>query len=125
MVQQATTRLSGALSFWLLALVYVVLGLLEVEHTALRMQGMSNREAARILIESSIAMAAKFRTYMLVRMQMSALTGTLVWLIASFTGLQFAKNGACSLSSQLHPFIGPFFATVCPTFELLPDAGPV
>src|SRR5260363_303773 len=59
--QYVTGRVNTTLSFWLIVLVYVVLGLLEVEDAGRRIQRLENRTAARVLLEGSKATAAKFR----------------------------------------------------------------
>ncbi|HZC98443.1 MAG TPA: AI-2E family transporter, partial [Bradyrhizobium sp.] len=88
--QHVTGRVNTTLSFWVIALVYVVLGLLEVEGFRRKVEALDNRVAERILLDGSAATAAKFRKYMLVRTQMSAITGLLVGIFAWITGLPFA-----------------------------------
>jgi predicted PurR-regulated permease PerM len=114
--QYVTGRVNTTLSFWLIALVYVVLGLLEVDDIRRRVELLDNRTAARVLLNGSAATAAKFRTYMLVRTQMSAMTGLLVGVFAAATGLQFAIEwGVIAFVLNYIPFIGPFIATLFPT----------
>ena len=114
--QSVTTRVNTTLSFWLITLVYVVLGLLEVEDIRRKIEGLSNREAARVLLDGSTATARKFRKYILVRTQMSAITGVLVGAFAWATGLQFALEwGVIAFVLNYIPFIGPFIATLFPT----------
>ena len=50
--QKITGRINTTLSFWLIALVYVLLGLLEVDDTRRRIEALSNRTAARVLFNS-------------------------------------------------------------------------
>jgi predicted PurR-regulated permease PerM len=114
--QQIAGRVTSMLSFWLIAVVYVVLGLLEVEDIRRRMELLDNRELARVLLDGSTATAARFRRYLLVRTQMSAMTGLLVGAFAWITGLQFAIEwGAIAFTLNYIPFIGPFTATLFPT----------
>lgn len=114
--QQITGRITSTLSFWLIALVYVVLGLLEVETIRRRVEMLGNREVARVLLNGSAATAAKFRKYMLVRTKMSAITGLLVGVFAWIAGLQFAFEwGVIAFSLNYIPFVGPFVATLFPT----------
>ena len=93
---QATQRIAGrinvTLRFWLIALVYVILGLLEVDEIRRKIQALNNREVARVLLDGSAATAVKFRKYLLIRTQMSALTGLFVGLFAWVAGLQFAAE---------------------------------
>lgn len=114
--QQITGRITSTLSFWLIALVYVVLGLLEVESMKRRIEMLDNREAACVLLDGIAATAAKFRKYMLVRTQMSAITGLLVGVFAWIAGLQFAFEwGVIAFALNYIPFVGPFVATLFPT----------
>jgi predicted PurR-regulated permease PerM len=104
------------LSFGLIAIVYVVLGLLEVDDIKRRIELLDNLDAARVLLDGSIATAARFRKYLLVRTQMSAMTGLLVGVFAWITGLQFAVEwGVIAFTLNYIPFIGPFIATLFPT----------
>jgi AI-2 transport protein TqsA len=114
--QHVTGRVNTTLSFWVIALVYVVLGLLEVDDIRRRVEALDNRTAERVLLNGSAATAAKFRKYMLVRTQMSAITGLLVGIFAWITGLPFAFEwGVIAFSLNYIPFIGPFIATLFPT----------
>ncbi len=114
--QTMTGRISTTMRFWLIALVYVVLGLLEVDDVRKRVEALANRDAARVILDGSAATAVKFRKYMLVRTQMSAMTGLLVGAFAWITGLQFAAEwGVIAFVLNYIPFIGPFIATLFPT----------
>ena len=114
--QLVTGRLNTTLVFWLITLLYVVLGLLEVDDMRRKVQSLHNREAASVLLQGSAASAAKFRKYMLVRTQMSAITGLLVGVFAWVTGLQFPVEwGVIAFALNYIPFVGPFLATVFPT----------
>ena len=53
-----------------------MLGLLEVDDARRKVQALGNQGAARILIDATAATAVKFRKYMLVRTQMSVMTGS-------------------------------------------------
>lgn len=115
-MQYVTGRANSLLSFWLIALVYLVLGLIEIDDFRRRIDRLENRTAARVLLEGSAATAAKFRKYLLVRTQMSIVTGVLVGLFAAVTGLPFAFEwGVIAFVLNYIPFIGPFIATLFPT----------
>ena len=119
-VAEITGRVNTTMRFWLVVLVYVILGLVEVEDIGRRIWSMENREAARILLDGSLATAAKFRRYMLVRTLMSLMTGALVWAFATFTGLPLAAEwGVVAFALNYIPVIGPFIATVFPTLFAL------
>ena len=114
--QHVTGRVNTTLSFWLVALVYVVLGLLEVDDIRQKVEALDNRVVARVLLDGSAATAARFRKYLLVRTQMSAVTGLLVGAFAWTSGLQFPVEwGTIAFTLNYIPFIGPFIATLFPT----------
>jgi len=73
--QLLTGRVNTTLTFWLIASVYLMLGLLEVDAMRRRIEALDNREVARVVLDGSTMTAERFRTYMLVRTQMSLLTG--------------------------------------------------
>src|SRR5690349_16129482 len=88
--QYVTGRVNTTLSFWLIALVYVTLGLLEVDDIRRKVEALDDRDMANVLLSGSAEAAAKLRKYMLVRTQMSALTGLFVGAFAWIAGLPFA-----------------------------------
>jgi len=114
--QTVTGRLNTTVSFWLVVLVYVILGLLEVDDFKTKLRNMRNSETGAHLLKGSMATAAKIRRYMLVRTGMSLITGLLVWGFAKAVGLQLAEEwGFIAFSLNYIPFIGPLVATVFPT----------
>lgn len=118
--QQVTGRLNTTLGFWLITLLYVVLGLLEVDDFRQKIETLHNREAGRVLSQGSAVSAVKFRRYMVVRTQMSAITGLLVGVFAWVAGLKFPVEwGVIAFVLNYIPFIGPFIATVFPTLTAM------
>jgi AI-2 transport protein TqsA len=114
--QLITGRVNTTLVFWLITLLYVVLGLLEVDDVRVKVEALQNREAVRVLLRGSAVTASKFRRYMVVRTQMSAITGLLVGVFAWVAGLQFPVEwGVIAFALNYIPFIGPFIATLFPT----------
>jgi predicted PurR-regulated permease PerM len=114
--QFVTGRVNTTLSFWVIALVYVMLGLLEVENFRRRIEHLENRSAAAVLLEGGAATAAKLRRFLMVRTLMSAVTGLLVGVFAWITGLPLALEwGVIAFVLNYIPFIGPFIATLFPT----------
>jgi predicted PurR-regulated permease PerM len=104
------------LSFSLVVLIYVILGLLEVDDAAGKLGAVQTGEFGRVLLVGGAKTAAKFRSYMLVRTLMSVMTGLLVWGFAAFVGLPLAAEwGVSAFALNYIPFIGPFIATVFPT----------
>lgn len=120
MVQGLTVRLNTMISFWLVVLVYILLGLLEVAPVSRKIRSVMSTETARILIDGCSQTAAKFRRYMLIRTIMSIATGAMVWVLALAFGLQFAAEwGVIAFTLNYIPFIGPFVATLLPTLYAL------
>jgi len=114
--QHVTGRLNTTVMFWIIAFVYVMLGLLEVDDMTRKVKALKNREASRVIMQGCISVAGKIRRYMWVRTQMSLMTGLLVWLFAWATGLQFAAEwGVIAFALNYIPFIGPFIATFFPS----------
>ena len=113
---QITGRVNTTLSFWLIALVYVILGLMEVDDLHQRIEAFARPEASRILLQGSAATAHKIRKYMEVRTLMSLATGVLVGAFAWAVGLPFPLEwGVIAFALNYIPFIGPFIATLFPT----------
>ena len=114
--QQITTRLNSFLTFSIVVLIYVMLGLLEIDDAARRLGKLKNVELGQIVRDAATKTAAKYRRYMLVRTLMSVATGLLVWIFAWAVGLQLAVEwGVIAFTLNYIPVIGPFVATVFPT----------
>ncbi|WP_332684304.1 AI-2E family transporter [Bosea sp. (in: a-proteobacteria)] len=122
--QTITGRLNTTMSFWLVVLVYVILGLLEVDDFGRKVRAMRNRETGEVLFRGSAATAGKIRRYMLVRTLMSVVTGLLVWGFATLVGLPLAAEwGFIAFSLNYIPFLGPLVATVFPTVFAMTQFG--
>lgn len=114
--QQVAGRINTTLSFWLIALVYVILGLLEVGDVRRKLQTLDRHEIGEAIVKGSAATAAKLRRYMLVRTWMSVATGLLFGGVAWLAGLPLAVEwGVIAFVLNYIPFIGPLVATVLPT----------
>jgi predicted PurR-regulated permease PerM len=119
-VQGIAARLNTTFAFWLVVLVYVMLGLLEVDDVKRKLVALKDRTAAQVLLAGSAKIAAKFRRYMLIRTAMSLITGVMVWGLATLLGLPLAAEwGVIAFTLNYIPFIGPFVATVFPTLYAL------
>jgi predicted PurR-regulated permease PerM len=104
------------LTFSLVVLIYVILGLLEVDDAAAKLRAPGSGEFGRVLLAGGSETAVKLRRYMLVRTQMSVMTGLLVWAFAAAVGLPLAAEwGVIAFALNYIPFIGPFIATLFPT----------
>ena len=115
LAQSVLSQLRGTLSFILLTLVFVLLGLLEVG--AVRSQMLVLRHnTPTALLRAAERIGAKLRAYMLVRTLVSVVTGLVVWAFASIMGLELAAEwGAIALVLNYIPFLGPLVATLFPT----------
>ena len=119
-MQGLSARLNTMVSFWIVVLIYVLLGLLEVAPLARKIPRIVSSEAARVLIVGGERTAAKLRRYMWIRTIMSVATGAAVYLFALALGLQLASEwGVIAFILNFIPFIGPFIATLLPTFYAL------
>jgi predicted PurR-regulated permease PerM len=119
-LQSVTGRLNTTITFWLVVAVYVILGLLEVRTIETKIRALMSSDAARVLIDGSRATAERFRRYMMIRTWMSLATGATVWALAAVSGLALAPEwGVIAFALNYIPFIGPFIATMFPTFYAL------
>ena len=122
--QQITGRVNTTLSFWLITLLYVIMGLIEVDDLYRKVRAFVEPEAAQRLISACADTAHKFRRYMQVRMLMSLTTGLLVGAFAYVVGLQFAVEwGVIAFALNYVPVIGPFIATLFPTLLAIAQFG--
>ncbi|PLU20865.1 AI-2E family transporter [Sinorhizobium medicae] len=137
-LQGISARLNTMVSFWLVVLLYVILGLLEVSDLGARIRRLTDDNAARIISGFELA-ASRIRRYLLIRTIMSAATGIAVWALATAFGLRIrtimsaatgiavwalatafglrfaAEWGIVAFTLNYIPFIGPAFATILPT----------
>ncbi|HEX9168055.1 MAG TPA: AI-2E family transporter [Roseiarcus sp.] len=121
---QITGRVNTTLSFWLIALLYVILGLMEVDDLRWRAKAFLRPETSQILLNGTAATAVKIRKYMEVRTLMSVATGVLVGAFAWIVGLQFPLEwGVIAFALNYIPFIGPFVATLFPTLLAMTQFG--
>ncbi len=115
-LQGTAGRLNSFGGFTLLVLIFVMLGLLEVQDFAARMVLPSAQPYGRIIQSASRVIATKFRRFMVVRTFASVLTGLLVWLLALGAGLELATAwGVIAFAFNYIPFLGPLVATTLPT----------
>jgi predicted PurR-regulated permease PerM len=116
LAQQVTAQLQGVLSFAVVTLVFVILGLLEVDVARRQIEALRGRPGAAGLLRAASRTGAKLRSYMAVRTVMSLLTGFAVWAFAKAMGLQLAEEwGVIAFVLNYIPFIGPLVATIFPT----------
>jgi len=115
LAQQVSGQLQGILSFTIVTIVFLVLGMLEVGVVRAQMARMPG-ETAPALLRAGSATAKKLRLYMAVRTLMSVVTGVCVWAFAWLMGLDLAVEwGVIAFVLNYIPFIGPLVATLFPT----------
>jgi AI-2 transport protein TqsA len=113
--QTIAGRINNTVGFAILAFLFMMLALLETGDMRQRLASLKDSEKSRELAEASAKIGAKFRKYMLVRTQLSALTGIAVWAFALLTGLELATAwGIIAFALNYIPFLGPFVATILP-----------
>jgi predicted PurR-regulated permease PerM len=116
LAQTVIARLNSTTSFWLVVLVYVMLGLLEVDDFARHIKGLRSANLSQTLSNGCIETAKKIRSYFLVRTKMSILTGMLVFAVTYLAGLPLAKEwGLLAFALNYIPFLGPLMATLLAT----------
>jgi AI-2 transport protein TqsA len=122
--RELTIRMNSALSFSVVMLTYVILGVLEIDVIAGKLRAAETGEFGRRLRTGAVETAAKLRRYMLVRSLMSVMTGLLVWGFATVIGLGLAAEwGVIAFALNYVPFIGPLIATVFPTLFAIAQFG--
>jgi predicted PurR-regulated permease PerM len=119
-MQTVGVGLQQIASFVVIALVFVVLGLLEVDTMLQKLI----RAGRPDLADASRATASKFQRYMVIRTAMSVATGLGVWALAYAFGVDLALEwGVIAFALNFIPFIGPLFATVLPTIFAIAQFG--
>jgi AI-2 transport protein TqsA len=114
--QEIAAIVNRMLSFTIVVLIYVMLGLLEVDAAAARLRGMTDSVVGQVLLAGCAATSVKFRRYLVVRSLMSIITGVLVWGFIWLLGLPLATEwGVIAFVLNYIPLIGPLIATVLPT----------
>ena len=113
--QTVAGRINNTVGFAILAFVFMMLALLETGDMRRRLASLKDKEKGRELAEAGAKIGAKFRKYMVVRTQLSALTGLAVWAFALLTGLELAAAwGIIAFALNYIPFLGPWVATILP-----------
>jgi AI-2 transport protein TqsA len=118
--QTIAGRINNTLGFAILAFVFMMLALLETGDVRHKLAALENQRKGRELAQAGERIGAKFRKYMVVRTQLSLLTGLAVWGFALLTGLELAGAwGIIAFALNYVPFIGPFVATILPALFAL------
>src|SRR5260370_18785035 len=86
-VQEIGGRLHGLVTFVVIAFVFTALGLLEVDIARKNIESLSNKEAARTILQASTQIADKLHRYILVRTAIAVLTCLWTWAFALLPAL--------------------------------------
>lgn len=115
-VQQVAARLNSMVGFILLAFAFMMLGLMEVDHVASRIEKLENQHANLKLSQALRKIASQFRKYILIRSLASILTGFVTFCFVFFVGLDLAVAwGVITFVLNYIPFLGPLVAVVLTT----------
>jgi AI-2 transport protein TqsA len=119
-VREVGGRIYNLVSFSVIAFVFTVLGLLEIDIARMNIERLKRKEIGQSLMRAGADIAVKLQMYMLVRTVMSVLTGIVVWGFALLAGVELATAwGVIAFVLNYAPFIGPLVATLFPTLFAL------
>ncbi len=122
--RDVTLRMNSMLSFSIVMLTYVLLGLLDIDALSAKLRALKKEALGQMLLVGGARIGVKLRRYMLVRTLMSAFTGLLVWGFAAAVGLELALEwGVIAFALNYIPFIGPLVATILPTLIAIAQYG--
>lgn len=122
--RRIAAQVNTLFSFAVVALVFVILGLLEVQALAAKLARLPEDGAGGIALRAARTTSARLRRYMAVRTLASVATGLAVWGFCRALGLELALEwGAMALALNFIPFLGPLVATVLPTLFALAQTG--
>ena len=115
-VRGVGASLQGILTFAVVTFIFVILGLLELEPLARRLERFGDGMLGTAAIDAAAEIAGRLQTYMLVRLAMSVLTGLGFWAFTAAYGLDLSREwGVIAFVLNFIPFIGSFIATLLPT----------
>ncbi len=116
LVQRTTAYLNKAVSFLIVAFIYVLLGLLEVDDVALKLEAWPHGRLGQILLAGGGKTAGQASALHVRQNADECSYGLLVCLFAWLIGLPLALEwGTIAFVLNFIPFIGPFIATVFPS----------
>jgi AI-2 transport protein TqsA len=119
-VQDFSARLQSLSSFLVVTVVFVILGLLEVDAFQGQLRRIGRQGAGDFMLRAGTEIAGKMQRYMVVRTVMSLGTGLVVWAVTVASGLELAAAwGVLAFALNYIPFVGPFVATLLPTLFAL------
>ncbi|ACA15347.1 protein of unknown function UPF0118 [Methylobacterium sp. 4-46] len=116
LLPEVASRISNMTAFLFVILIYVILGLSEVDEVARKLHTLDDHGIGRALLAGGAETAAKLRRFVVVRTLMSLTTGLLVCAFAAAMALPLALEwGVIAFTLNYIPVIGSAAATVLPT----------
>jgi AI-2 transport protein TqsA len=113
--QSLASIVQSLVGFSALVLVFLMLGLLEVEDVKGKLRTVCPEDFSVPMLRAGKSIAEKFRRYAVIRTVTSLLTGLMVALLCWTLGVELAAAwGVLAFVLNFIPFIGPFVATVLP-----------
>ena len=113
--QSLASIVQSLVGFSALVLVFLMLGLLEVEDFKGKLRTVCPEEFSTPMLQAGKSIADKFRRYAVIRTLASLITGLMVALLCWGLGIELASAwGVLAFVLNFIPFIGPFVATVLP-----------
>lgn len=113
--QSLASIVQSLVGFSALVLVFLMLGLLEVEDFKGKLRTVCPEEFSAPMLRAGTSIAEKFRRYAVIRTVASLLTGLMVAALCWLLGVELAAAwGVLAFVLNFIPFIGPFVATVLP-----------
>lgn len=117
-------RVNTVLAFSVIVLVFVIMGLAEIEVFQRKIASGKNQDVARHLLTAGAQITRKFQKYILVRTVASILTGLAVWLFVLLMGLELSSAwGVLSFALNYLPYIGPLVVTALPALTAFIQTG--
>lgn len=112
-LQRIAMRANAIMAFALVVLVYVILGLAELESFQSRIAALQNRETSLRLLTVGARIGKKFRAFMFVRTLASVATGLAVWGLTRYKGVELSGAwGVMTFALNYLPYIGSLIGTV-------------
>lgn len=120
LAQQAVTRMAQTMTFWLVVLAYVMVGLIEVARARRVLERLPDGRLAAHILSGCRQTARRWRIYIAVRTLISLMTGILIAIFLRIAGVPYALEwGVMGFVLNFIPFIGPLIATIVPSLFVL------
>jgi len=125
-LRAVAVRVNTVLAFSVIVLIFVIMGLAEIETFQRKIASGKNQDIARRILIAGKEISEKFQKYMLVRTAASIVTGLAVWLFVLFMGLELASAwGVLAFALNYLPYIGSLIVTVLPALMSFVQTGSV